>query len=104
MPSSMGWEPDGEDEERNAEVDRKLRNNGFMKGARIFSPDYTTTGRDLESQTRRIIVRQFMEADKVYYLRFKSCLDFTERYIVFDYLEYCAKDVYDNPEKPEDVW
>ncbi len=103
-PSGMGWEPDGEDEERNAEVDRKLRNNGFMKGARIFSPDNTTTGRDLESQTRRIIVRQFMEADKVYYLRFKSCLDFTERYIVFDYLEYCAKDVYDNPEKPEDVW
>lgn len=103
-PSAMGWEPDGDDEERNAEVDKKLRNNGFMKGAKIFSTDNVTTGRDLESQTRRIIVKQFMEPDKVYYLRFKACLDFIDRFIVFDYLEYCSKDVYDNPNEPEDVW
>ena len=103
-PSGMAWEADGEDEERNAEVDKKLRNNGFMKGAKIYSQDNVKTGRDDETQIRRIIVKQHMDPEKVYYLRFKACLDLPERYIVFDYLEYCSKEVYDNPNTPEDVW
>ena len=103
-PSGMAWELDGEDEERNAEVDKKLRNNGFMKGAKIYSQDNVKTGRDDETQIRRIIVKQHMDPEKVYYLRFKACLDLPERYIIFDYLEYCSKEVYDNPNTPEDVW
>ena len=37
-------------------------------------------------------------------LRFKSVLDDQTREFYMDYLEYCPKEVYDNPETPEDIW
>ena len=45
-----------------------------------------------------------MEPDKTYYLRFKTVLDDPTREFYVDYLEYCPKEVYDNPETPEDIW
>ena len=36
FPSNVGWEKDTQDDDYNAEVDKKLRNNGFMKGAEIY--------------------------------------------------------------------
>lgn len=37
FPSNVGWERDTQDDDYNAEVDKKLRNNGFMKGARYIA-------------------------------------------------------------------
>ena len=53
---------------------------------------------------RRIIIRETMDPDETYYIRFKTVMDDKTRFFYMDYMEYCAKDVYDNPEKPEDIW
>ena len=45
-----------------------------------------------------------MSADEVYYLRFKTVQDLLSKQLFLDYIEWCPKEVYDNPETPEDVW
>ena len=45
-----------------------------------------------------------MDPNQTYYLRFKSVLDSSTSSFFMDYLEFCPKEVYDNPEKPEDIW
>ena len=107
FPSGLGWEKDTDDDDYNAEVDKKLRNNGFMKGSALYiagSPGGSLTAREDEISTRRIIIRETMDPDEVYYLRFKTVLDDPTRQFYMDYLEYCSKEVYDNPETPEDIW
>ena len=103
-PSHMGWEADTDDDDYNSEVDKFLRNHGFMKGVNITAGDGVTPARTSQSQIRRIILRQWMKPDETYYIRLKSCLDYTTVYLVLDYFEYCPKEVYDNPETPEDIW
>ena len=106
-PSKMGWEPDTDDDDYNAEMDKFLRNNGFMKGAAVQlagGPGSGTNARVSEHNSRRIIIRQTMDPDETYYIRFKTVMDDPTRYLYIDYLEYCAKEVYDNPETPEDIW
>jgi len=105
--SDIGYELDTDDDEYNAEVDKLLRNNGFMKGCNQYcagSPGTTTMMRGNTNCIRRIIVRQTMDPDKTYYVRFKTVMDDRTRFFYMDYLEYCAKEVYDNPETPEDIW
>lgn len=53
---------------------------------------------------RTIVARTMMGPDKDYYLRMKSVIDSDERQGVIDFIELCPKEVYDNPEKPEDIW
>ncbi|MDD6130616.1 MAG: fasciclin domain-containing protein [Prevotellaceae bacterium] len=108
FPSNVGWLPDVEDDDAfNAEVDKKMRNNGFMKGANI----YCDGGQGLNIMARadpliirRVIVREPMKADETYYVRFKTVLDDASREFYVDFLEFCPKEVYDNPETPEDIW
>ncbi len=102
----VGWEVDTDDDDYNAEVDKKMRNNGFMKGAAnyAYTPGGTNYARAGQTTLRRIIVREYMYPDKVYYLRFKNVLDDENKQHYMDYLEICAKEVYDNPMTPEDIW
>lgn len=106
FPSIVGWEADGTDEDYNAEIDKRMRNNDFMKGPEYYSgtPGASTTVRSSADVIRRIMVRQYMEADKTYYIKFKSVLDDEKKEFYFDYLEFCAKEVYDNPNQSEDKW
>ena len=53
---------------------------------------------------RHILVRQTLDPDKTYYLRLKSVLDNSRTEMYMDYLEWCAKEIYDNPNEPEDIW
>lgn len=108
----LGWEPDVKlsdgthDYEADAEIDKKMRNNGFMKGANVYnvSGGLVNTGRDEKTTTRRIIVKEWMEPGKTYYLKFKSVLEDDGLEFYMDYIEFCAKEVYDNPNEPEDIW
>ena len=102
----LGWEEDIEDDEYNAEVDKKMRNNGFMKGPKYYHAGNAQSklARDEQTTTRRIIVREEMDPAKTYYLKFKSVLDKEDKEFYMDYLEFCAKEVYDNPQTPEDIW
>ncbi|MBQ8969369.1 MAG: hypothetical protein IJ064_06535 [Bacteroidaceae bacterium] len=103
----VGWEKDtDDDDDYNAEVDKKMRNNDFMKGPAIYAgtPGGSNYARSNEQNLRRIIVREYMQPDVVYYLKFKSVLDDDMKEFYMDYFEYCAKEVYDNPMTPEDIW
>ena len=100
-----GWENDTEDDDYNAEVDKRMRNNGFMKGPQsINSNDGTERGYNDRENIRHIFVRQTMDPNKTYYIKLKSVLESNRKEFYMDFLEYCAKEVYDNPEIPEDIW
>ena len=105
--SDIGYAIDTDDDEYNAEVDKRLRNNGFMKGCNQYcagSPGTSTMMRNNTNCIRRIILRATMDPDATYYIRFKTVMDDDTRFFYMDYMEYCAKEVYDNPETPEDIW
>ena len=104
--SSVGWEADIDDEEYNDEVTKKMRNLGFMKGPESWTAvlGSTTTVRSYEYITRRIMVSADMEPNKNYFIKFKSVLDDEKKEFFMDYIEYVAKEVYDNPEESEDIW
>jgi len=107
FPSIVGWEADTKDDDYNAEVDKKMRNNGFMKGANIYcagSPGTSQRGRENYYLTRRIMVTQMMDPDEVYFIRLKNVLDKDDKQLYMDYIELCPKEVYDNPVTPEDIW
>lgn len=107
VPNLLGWERDLDDDDYNAEVDKKMRNNGFMKGPEyiVASAGGRETNRINAGSTRRIVVREPMSPDAVYYMRFKTVQpDYTTKQLFVDYLEWCPKEVYDNPEHPEDIW
>ena len=112
-PSIVGWQKDVDDDDIvNADNDKKLRNNGYMKGPNSFwlwskSSSVVLKDQHMRNQKdaiRKIVLREEMSADQVYYIQFKSVLsnDKTEFYL--DYFEFCEKSVYDNPLVPEDIW
>lgn len=107
IPSDIGYDEDTEDDDYNAEVDKRMRNNGFMKGCNLYcagGPSTTKLMRESDICVRRIILRENMDPEKTYYIKFKTVMDDPTRYFYMDYMEYCAKEVYDNPENPEDIW
>lgn len=104
-----GWTEDVMgDDDANAEADKMMRNNGFMKGEEniLILKNPGTTARDNKNRNivRRIITRQTLDPDKTYYLKIKSVLETERAEFYMDHIEYCPKEIYDNPEKPEDIW
>ena len=101
----IGWEADNAtDTIYNSNIDKRMRNLGFMKAPMYYNARTGTEAREFQYTTRRIIVREPMEAGKTYYLKFKSVLDTDAAQFYADYLEFCAKEVYDNDYTPEDIW
>lgn len=102
-----GWEPDSEDDDYNSEVDKRMHTQGFMKGAMSICPmgQGPSSGARHDPETiRRIVTKTTMDPEKDYYLELKSVLDSETRNFVLDYLEICPKEIYDNPDEPEDIW
>lgn len=104
--NTVGWVADTGDPAVDDETDKKMRNNGFMKGPQHYSgtPGSSTAMRTDEKKLRRIMVSEDMDPDKTYYIKFKSVLDSDTKQFYIDYIEYCAKEVYDNPYEGEDIW
>ena len=107
IPSDIGYADDTQDDDYNAEIDKRLRNNGFMKGCQQYTaggPGGSDMMRKSNICIRRILLRETMDPEETYYIRFKTVMDDPTRYFYMDYLEYAAKEVYDNPVEPEDIW
>ena len=107
IPNDIGYAEDSNDDDYNAEIDKRLRNNGFMKGCQQYTaggPGGSDMMRKSNICIRRILLRQTMDPNETYYIRFKTVMDDPTRYFYMDYLEYAAKEVYDNPGIPEDIW
>jgi len=106
QPHSIGWESSTGDQEYDDEVTKRMRTQGFMKGPNSWTHVFgeSVTVRESEYITRRIMVSTDLEANKNYYIRFKSVLDDERKEFFMDYFEYVAKEVYDNPETNEDIW
>ena len=103
--ANIGAVADTEDQDYNIEKDKQLRNNGYLKGAKaITSLGSAVSARDDIRCYRRIMVTQTMDPGKTYYLRLKTVLDSEAKEMFLDYIELCPKEVYDNPETPEDIW
>lgn len=101
----VGWERDTGDDDYDAEVDKKMRNNGYMKGPKsINSNDGTERDYNDRENIRHIFVRQTLDPNETYYIKLKSVLEEERKEFYMDFIEYCSKDIYDNPEKPEDIW
>ena len=99
------WEADSEDEDYNAEVDKRMRNSGIMKGVRSIKKSNGTERSTVNNEClRRILWRGTLDPHETYYFKMKSVLDSDKKEFYMDYLEYCPKEVYDNPEQPENIW
>ena len=100
-----GWQEDTEDQDYNAEVDKRMRNNGFMKGELgVSNGSVLCRSTNYKHVVRRIVTRQTLDPEKTYYLKIKSVLDSNKMEFYMDHLEFCPKEVYDNPNSPEDIW
>ena len=97
----IGWEPDEYTLDNGVELDKQMRNRGWMKGADSYNSNYIpsrSSGREL----RKIITRiQLSEGD--HWIRFRNLND-TERkeFFDFDYIELVPLNVINDPLKPED--
>jgi len=107
--TETGFEYDTGDDDYDSEVDKRMRNKGYMKAGKGWchpqNPEWTGRNPFLGgSAMRRIIYRGVMDPEETYYIRMKSVLDSDRTEFMMDLLEYCAKEVYDNPEESEDIW
>lgn len=102
----MGWVEDRGDEDIDSDTDHQMRNNGFMKGAKSISDrsNGSERGDGHHENSRRILKTMTMYPDRTYYLKLKTVLQQEKQEFYMDYLELCPKEVYDNPETPEDIW
>ena len=105
-PSSVvGWEQDSGDEEYDRSIDLRMYEAGFLKGPANFSSSPGANPvRNQEGSLRRIIWRGEIKAGEDHYLRIRSTLSNNMLWCYLDYLEWCPKSVYANPDKPEDIW
>ena len=102
----VGWVLDSPtDDDYNAQIDKNMRNNGYMKGPKsINSNDGTERDWNDRENIRHIFVRQTLDPNETYYIKLKSVLDSDRKEFYMDFIEYCAKEIYDNPNEPEDIW
>ena len=95
----------GKDEDQIIDIDHKLRNHGLMKATKHETELNSSTARSKNNCSRQIIVRQTLDPNETYYVRFKTVQpDLQRPELYLDYFEYCPKEIYDSPERPEDIW
>ena len=99
------------DDETRIENDKNLRNQGYMRAPMYYTASdgkgeklvrYLPNGYDY-CCVRRIVGIQYMEANTVYYLRFKSALKKLDAQFFVDYFEYCPSNIY-NGADAENPW
>ena len=104
----IGWvsDYDGDtkkDEEELLKIDKAMHNRGYMKGPETQAENWSKDrlARDLSNHLRRIVATEYLENGKDYYIRFRAVDEEAEEFM-FDYLELCPREIYDNPTMQED--
>ena len=101
----VGYEQDTGDEDYDSEIDKRMRNHGFMKGEKgTWNGSTVCRSHGYKHIVRHLVTRQTLDPDKTYYLKYKSVLDSDAKEFYMDIIEICPKEVYDNPMTPEDIW
>ena len=108
---NIGWEEDTEDIQTNLEIDKRLRNHGYMKNnkhaGRPNSGNVVTTPLRAASgdyiRMRKILWNGTMKPDEEYFVRIKSVLNNTRTCCMLDYFEIVPRTVYSG-EEVEDPW
>ena len=106
---SIPWQLDTDDWTANFENDKFLRNQGYMKGPKYFTECNGRADSPVRLRggtwgcIRRVIATAHMEADKTYYIRFKSALKKFDAEIGMDFFELASSHVY-NGAIQEDIW
>jgi uncharacterized surface protein with fasciclin (FAS1) repeats len=93
---SVGWISDASTTDDGIEVDKMLRNRGYMKGGTSYLAG-TSPARSDGGAMRRIICTKTWDADGAHYIRFKSVSADGNDQFMIDYFELVPKNVYANP-------
>ncbi len=107
--TEIPWVEDTNDDDTNAENDKNMRNKGYLKGPNYFTITDGKAETPVRNRSgsvacvRRIITTATMDADKTYYLRFKSALKKLDSQFFLDYFEFVPQNIY-NGTTPEDIW
>ncbi len=107
--SAIPWVADVDDDITNIEIDKQMRNQGYMKAPMYFTVTNGQADRPVRHHggtypaIRRIISVEHMDAYKTYYVRFKSALKKLDSQFVLDYFEMVPTSVC-NGIRPEDIW
>ncbi len=113
LPSSnpkIGWVMDTNDIDYNREVDKTMRNHGYMKNTMHDGPTSgSAVNVSMRAQNgdyirlRKIIYNGRMTPEETYYVRIKSVLENTRTCCMLDFFELVPKSVYGG-EEMEDPW
>ena len=105
LSPKIGWFDDSECESEDEIIkrDKAMHNRGYMKGptTQAEGSGKNNIARKQPNHLRRIVATKTLEKGKSYYLRFRS-VDETAKEFMFDHLELCPREVYDNPLVQED--
>jgi uncharacterized surface protein with fasciclin (FAS1) repeats len=100
----IGWVSDKDKtEDELLKLDKAMHNRGYLKGplTQTEGSQKSNIARDQSNHLRRIVATMDLKPGTDYYIRFRS-VDETAKEFMFDYLELCPKEVYDNPLVQED--
>lgn len=107
---AIPWVKDSEDDdELNAENDKNMRNQGYMKAPQYYTITDGTGENPVRGRggaycaLRRIVGIYELDANKTYYIRLKSALKKLDSQCFLDYFEYVPNNIYNGTE-PEDIW
>lgn len=99
---SIGWMPDDSGLDNADEIDKMLRNRGYMKGGESYLAG-TKSARSFSAAIRRIVCTETWSHDGPHYLRFKNVSNDMNDQFMIDYFELVPTNVYNNPNgNPED--
>ena len=101
----IGWQNDSATLDNGVDLDKQMRNRGYMKGPDSFYTWNYNSGSILTSrnnhQTLRKIITKIHLTEGEHWIRFRN-LNENCSYFDFDYIELVPLHIVNNPLKPED--
>jgi uncharacterized surface protein with fasciclin (FAS1) repeats len=93
----IGWATDASTQDDGIELDKMMRNRGYMKGGNTYGNTSNPNSRTHNGALRRIVCTKTWDYDGPHTLRFKSVSANGQDQFMIDYFEYVPKNLYANP-------